>query len=50
MSWYPHANKLLQKCVIFNEVINMYSRGPVEQHFSVWKPHRDPSSWGSTEP
>ena len=41
---YPHANKLLQKCVIFNEAINMHSRGPVEQHFYIWEPHRDPSS------
>ena len=30
---YPHANKLLQKCVIFNKAINVYPRGPVEQHF-----------------
>ena len=39
MSWYPHANKLLQKRTIFNEAINMHSRGPVEQHFYVWEPH-----------
>ena len=40
---YPHANKLLQKRVIFNEAINMHTRGPAEQHFYVWEPHRDPS-------
>ena len=39
MSWYPQANKLLQKRAIFNEAINMHSRGPVEQHFYVWEPH-----------
>ena len=46
----PPANKLLQKCAIFNEAINMHSRGLAEQHFYIWEPHRDPSSWGSTEP
>ena len=39
MSWYPHANKLLEKCVIFNKAINMHSRGLTEQHFYVWEPH-----------
>ena len=39
MSWYPRVNKLLQKCVIFNEAINMHSRGPAEQHFYIWEPH-----------
>ena len=39
MCWYPHAIKLLQKCVIFNEAINLHSRGPTEQHFYVWEPH-----------
>ena len=38
MCWYPHTNKLLQKCVIFNEAINLYSRGSTEQHFYVWEP------------
>ena len=41
---YPHANKLLQKCVIFNKAINMHSREPAEQHFYVWETNRDPSS------
>ena len=36
----PPANKLLQKCVIFNKAINLHSRGPTEQHFYVWEPHR----------
>ena len=36
---YPHAKKLLQKCVISNKAINMRSRGPTEQQFYVWKPH-----------
>ena len=39
MSWYPHANKLLQKWVIFNEAINLHSRGPTEQHLYVLEPH-----------
>ena len=39
MVLYPHANKLLQKCEIFHEAINMNSRGPAEQHFYVWEPH-----------
>ena len=38
MCQYPHTNKLLQKCVIFNEAINLYSRGSTEQHFYVWEP------------
>ena len=46
---YLHAIKLLQKFAISNEAINMHSRGPVEQHFFVWQPHRDPSSLGSME-
>ena len=40
MSWYPHAIKLLQKWVIFNEAINLHSRGPTEQHLYVLEPHR----------
>ena len=36
----PHAIKLLQKCVISNKVRNIHSRGPTEQHFYVWEPHR----------
>ena len=36
---YPHSNKLLQKCVIFNKTINLHSRGPTEQHFYIWEPH-----------
>ena len=39
MSWYPHANKLLQKWVIFDEAINLHSRGPMEQHLYIWEPH-----------
>ena len=39
-AWYPYAIKLLQKCAIFNEAINMHSRGPTEQHFLIWEPHR----------
>ena len=46
---YPHANKLLQKCVIVNEAINLHSRGPTEQYFYVWESHHDPSCWGSME-
>ena len=38
MCWYPHTNKLFQKCVIFNETINLHSRGSTEQHFYVWEP------------
>ena len=40
MHWYPHPIKLLQKCAIFNEAINMHFRGPMEQHFYIWEPHR----------
>ena len=40
LCWYRHANKLLQKCVIFNKAINLHSRGPTEQHFYVWELHR----------
>ena len=40
MSWYPPANKLLQKCVIFNKAINLDSRGLTEQYSYVWEPHR----------
>ena len=40
MSWYPSANKLLQKCVIFNKAINLHSRGLTEQYSYVWEPHR----------
>ena len=41
LCWYPPANKLLQKCVIFNnKAINSHSRGPTEQYFYVWEPHR----------
>ena len=36
----PHPIKLLQKCAIFNDVTNMHFRGPAEQHFCVWEPHR----------
>ena len=36
----PPANKLLQKCVIFNKAINVHSRGPTEQYLYVWEPHR----------
>ena len=36
----PHANELLQKCAISNEVMNMHSRGPAEQHLYVWESHR----------
>ena len=39
LRWYPHAIKLLQKCVIFNEAINMHYRVPTEQHFYAWEPH-----------
>ena len=39
-SWYPHAIQLLQKWVIFNEAINLHSRGPTEQHLYVLEPHR----------
>ena len=39
MRWYPHANKLLQKCVIFNKAMNLHSRGPTEQYFYVWESH-----------
>ena len=35
----PPANKLLQKCVIFNKAINLHSRGSTEQYFYVWEPH-----------
>ena len=40
LCWYPHSNKLLQKCMIFNKAINLHSRGPMEQYFYVWEPHR----------
>ena len=40
MRWYPHANKLLQKCAISNKAINMHSRRPTEQYFCVLEPHR----------
>ena len=36
----PHANKLLQKFVLFNKAINLHSRAPTDQHFYVWEPHR----------
>ena len=36
VGWYPHANKLLKKCA----AVNMHSRGPTEQYFYVWEPHR----------
>ena len=44
MCWYPHGNKLLhhiEKCVISNNAINMYSRGPTEQHICTLEPHRE---------
>ena len=35
-----NSNELLQKFVIFNKAINLHSRGPTEQYFYVWEPHR----------
>ena len=40
MRRYPHANKLLQKMCDSIKAINMHSRGPTEQYFYTWEPHR----------